>query len=140
LTGTEEITNERTYKPYANVAIRLRQKKIGSTRIMKYCKKCDQSKESVEFNKKGPSYLQAWCRECYSTYYKAYNALLKASEARVHVESKVCNDCGLKKPRSQFGKREVSPDKLSAYCKPCWRVRSYNAKRKMMLNAQKTKN
>jgi hypothetical protein len=109
------------------------------TNIVKYCKKCDTTKESSEFNKKKESYLQAWCRECYSTYYKAYNALLTASEAKVHVESKVCQDCGLQKPRSQFGKRETSPDKLNTYCKPCWRIRSYNATRKMRLNAKKTK-
>jgi len=104
---------------------------------MKYCNKCDQTKEPAEFNKKQGKLLQAWCRECYSAYYKAYNEVLKASEAKFYVESKVCRDCGLQKPRSQFGKREVSPDKLSTYCKPCWRVRSYNAIRKMRLNGKK---
>jgi RNase P subunit RPR2 len=104
---------------------------------MKYCNRCDQTKETSEFNKYKDKSLQGWCKECHSAYYKAYNAVLKASEAKTHVESKVCNDCGLKKPRSQFGHRANSSDKLSSYCKPCWRVRSYNATRKMRLNAKK---
>jgi hypothetical protein len=112
---------------------------METTNIVKYCKKCDTTKEAAEFNKRQNNLLQAWCRECYSAYYKAYNALLRDSDAKVHVDSKVCQDCGLKKPRSQFGKREISPDKLNTYCKPCWRVRSYNATRKMRLNGQKTK-
>lgn len=106
-------------------------------RIVKYCRKCDQTKEATEFNKKQGNLLQAWCRECYSTYYKAYNAVLKDSDAKTYVDSKVCQDCGLKKPRSQFGHRANSPDKLNTYCKPCWRVRSYNARRKMKLNGKK---
>lgn len=137
LTGTQQIMNHITYRPYASLAIRLRLKNTEITNIVKYCSKCDTTKEAAEFNKKGDSFLQGWCKECYSTYYKAYNEVLKASEAKTHVESKVCNDCGLKKPRSQFGHRSNSPDKLNAYCRPCWRVRSYNARRKMMLNGKK---
>lgn len=129
--------NQITYRPYANLAIRLRLKNTEITRIVKYCSKCDQSKEPQEFNKKGEGYLQAWCRECYSAYYKAYNEVLKASEAKTYVDSKECQDCGLKKPRSQFGHRANSPDKLNTYCKPCWRIRSYNARRKMMLNGKR---
>jgi RNase P subunit RPR2 len=129
--------NQVTYRPYANLVIRLRLKKMEILRIVKYCSKCDQTKEAAEFNKKGESYLQGWCKECYSAYYKAYNEVLKTSEAQVHVDSKECKDCGLKKPRSQFGHRANSVDKLNTYCKPCWRIRSYNARRKMMLNAKK---
>lgn len=129
--------NQITYKPYANLAIRLRLKNTEIIRIVKYCSKCDQTKEAQEFNKKVGNSLQAWCRECYSAYYKAYNEVLKASDAKTHVDSKECQDCGLKKPRSQFGHRANSPDKLNTYCKPCWRVRSYNARRKAMLNGKK---
>jgi RNase P subunit RPR2 len=126
-----------TYRPYANLVIRLRPKNMEITNIVKYCKKCDTTKEAHEFNKKVQNQLQAWCRDCYSTYYKGYNAVLKASEARTYVDSKVCQDCGLKKPRSQFGHRANSPDKLNTYCKPCWRVRSYDARRRARLNAKK---
>lgn len=105
-------------------------------RTVKYCNRCDNSKEDIEFSKSEIGGRQRWCKDCYSAYYKAYNEVLKASPAKVDVESKVCLDCALKKPRSQFGRREHSPDKLNSYCKPCWRDRSYKARRKRMLNGK----
>ena len=107
------------------------------TKTVKNCSKCNTQKDIEEFHKSTDNGYQAWCRDCYSAYYKAYNREMKASEAKIHVESKVCLECGLKKPRSQFGKREHSPDKLLSYCKPCWRVRCNTARRKRMLNDKK---
>ena len=74
--------------------------------------------------------LQAYCRDCHKAYYKAYNSSMKDAQAKEVPQSKVCRDCGLDKPISQFGIRKVSPDKHNIYCKPCWRQRSYKSMRK----------
>ena len=99
---------------------------------MKKCSNCFQEKLFSEFNnnKNTKDGLQPYCRPCHSAYYKAYNASMKDAQPRLVVQSKVCRDCGLEKPISQFGKRAVSPDKHNIYCKPCWRQRSYASQRK----------
>lgn len=104
---------------------------MENTRTMKYCSKCDQTKEQADFSNSVLYRKQNWCKQCYSDYYKAYNEVLRYAEAKVYVDSKVCLDCKLKKPRSQFGHRANSPDKLNSYCKPCWRTRTAEAKRRM---------
>lgn len=96
---------------------------------MKKCSRCLLEKPVTEFaidtlSKDG---FQYYCKQCQSAYHKAYREVLIASPATVHVESKVCLDCGLEKPRSQFGKKSSSKDKLNSYCKPCWKIRSREA-------------
>lgn len=101
---------------------------------MKKCAMCFIEKEPIEYNVSNRKYgdgRSSYCKSCQSAYYKAYNAARKAAHATVEVQAKLCRDCGLEKPISQFGKREVSADKHNIYCKPCWRARSYDAARKM---------
>lgn len=124
--------NHKTYRHYANPVIKSRPKRIEITK-MKKCSSCFQEKLFSEFNTNNKSHdgLQPYCRPCHSAYYKAYNASMKDAQAKEIPQSKVCRDCGLDKPISQFGFRAVSPDKHNIYCKPCWRQRSYKAQRKM---------
>ena len=101
---------------------------------MKKCAMCFTDKTIIEFNLSNRKYgdgRSSYCKPCQSTYYKAYNTAMKAADAKVVIMSKVCRDCGLDKPVSQFGKRSISPDKHNIYCKPCWRQRVKVATRKM---------
>lgn len=78
-------------------------------------------------NSLGKQYM---CIVCYKAYFKAWRASRSEAKQAVHVESKVCPDCRLEKPISQFGKRSSSLDKHNLYCKPCWRVRTKKAQQK----------
>ena len=105
---------------------------------MKKCSQCHKEKELQEYNKMSMSKdgHQGICRECNKIISRAF---AEASKARKGVEApstKVCYDCGLKKPSSQFGKRSVSPDKLNFYCKPCWADRTRKSIRKAKLNGR----
>jgi hypothetical protein len=96
---------------------------------MKNCSVCKQEKPFAEFNKSaktvdGYTYR---CKPCQSVYYKGYNASRKAAKQQVEVQSKVCRECGLEKPMSQFGIKATSLDKHNIYCKPCWRIRCYES-------------
>lgn len=106
---------------------------------MKNCSRCKQLKAVTEFNTTKATNgdgFQNYCKDCHSAYYKAYNASRKDAKAKVVVQSKVCRDCGLEKPISQFGKREISLDKHNIYCKPCWRKQSLIAQRKYKQNGR----
>jgi hypothetical protein len=99
---------------------------------VKICTVCVKSKNFSEFHKTkrsvdGYAYR---CKTCVSAYYKGYNASRKAADAQVVVMSKVCRECGLEKPISQFGKKNNSLDKHNIYCKPCWRKRCYESMRR----------
>jgi hypothetical protein len=112
------------------------------TRTVKKCARCFQDKSYTEFNtdnKTRGDGFQGYCKPCQSAYYKAYNAARTDAQAKVEVQSKVCLDCHLEKPISQFGRREISLDKHNSYCKPCWRLRSRKAIRKAK-NGGQTKN
>ena len=107
---------------------------------MKVCSICMVEKDINEFHKSKKT-LDGYvvrCKSCVSAYYKGYNASRKAANARVDIKSKVCRDCHLEKPISQFGKRATSLDKYNIYCKPCWRTRTLAAIRRMR-NGRKTK-
>mgnify|MGYP003347876773 CR=1 FL=1 len=99
---------------------------------MKKCNKCHIEKDSSEFykHKSSKDRLQASCIVCQSAYSRGYMRARKDAEQSVVVDAKVCKDCGLKKPISQFGKRSTSLDKHLDYCKPCWRDRSAAAMRR----------
>jgi hypothetical protein len=105
---------------------------------VKICTVCVESKSYSEFHKnnKAADGYSFRCRTCTSAYYKGYNASRKAAVARVEVKSKVCRECGLEKPISQFGKKSTSLDKYNIYCKPCWRIRCAKAMRKMYANGR----
>jgi hypothetical protein len=129
---TEQIMNHKTYRHYANLAIKSKQKRTGIIK-MKKCSNCKQEKPYTEYNTSNSKYadgFQNMCKECWVTYNKAYTAARKAAKAKFDVQSKVCLDCRLEKPSSQFGKRSISLDKLNSYCKPCWRQRVYISVRK----------
>jgi hypothetical protein len=99
---------------------------------MKKCSGCKVEKAVTEFNldKQSKDGFQAYCKACHKAHHKAYREAIKAEKATVYVTSKVCLDCGLEKPRSQFGVKNNVKDKLNSYCKPCWRQRSVIALRK----------
>ena len=99
---------------------------------MKTCTTCKQEKPLNEFHKnsKTADKLCFKCKVCQNAYYKGYNASRKAAQARYEVQSKVCRECGLEKPISQFGIKSTSLDKHNIYCKPCWRTKTYAAIRK----------
>jgi len=96
---------------------------------MKSCSVCKEQKSFAEFNKSvksadGHTYR---CKSCQSAYYKGYNASRKVAQQQVEVKSKVCRECHLEKPISQFGIKATSLDKHNIYCKPCWRKRCYES-------------
>jgi hypothetical protein len=98
---------------------------------MRMCSICNTEKPLDQFHKDKESKegLTKRCKPCTSAYYKGYNAARKVAEASVDVRSKVCRDCHLEKPISQFGKKNNSLDKHNIYCKPCWRIRCYESMR-----------
>lgn len=104
---------------------------------MKRCGRCKLEKAVTEFNldKRSKDGFQSYCKACHKAHHKAYRDEIKASPALIHRTSKVCLDCGLEKPRSQFGVKNNSKDKMNSYCKPCWKQRSFIATRKF--NAKK---
>lgn len=138
-TGTEVIMSNKTYRHYANLVIKSKQKKMEITRIVKKCARCFQDKSFTEFNidnKNRGDGFQGYCKPCQSAYYKTYNTARAEAQAKTYPQSKVCLDCRLEKPISQYGKRAISLDKHNSYCKPCWRLRVKAATRKMKNGGQ----
>lgn len=92
--------------------------------MIKRCSKCKEVKDEIDFNKNanGVMGLQAVCRSCTSEYTQLYKEKRKKEGVKKYVDSKVCARCHMEKPRSQYGKRTVSPDGLAVYCKSCTRV------------------
>ena len=122
--------NHKTYRHYANLVIKSKQKKTENTEIVKKCSNCKQDKQYTEYNTSNGKHtdgFQNMCKQCWVGYNKAYTEARKRAKARFDVQSKICLDCGLEKPSSQFGKRSVYLDKLNSYCKPCWRQRVYKS-------------
>jgi protein-arginine kinase activator protein McsA len=103
---------------------------------MKKCSNCKTEKAVTEYSlsKATKDGFQHICKECYKTISKAFAASRSEAKQSIHVQSKVCLDCGLDKPSSQFGKRSTSLDKLNSYCKPCWYSRVKTSIRKKKLN------
>jgi hypothetical protein len=99
---------------------------------MKKCSACFIEKPPTEFHVANhtASGRQSMCIPCYKTYYKNWREARKESSQSEFPQSKKCQDCGLEKPVSQFGKRSTSKDKLMYVCKPCWRVQTRQALKK----------
>ena len=93
---------------------------------------CKNEKLLSEFNELAHTKdgKQSMCKSCFSTYYKAWRQARKDAKAKVIHNSKVCLDCALEKPISQFGKKSTSLDKHNDYCVLCWRHRNKVAQRK----------
>jgi hypothetical protein len=70
---------------------------------------------------------QSMCISCYKVYFKRWRETRKGMTQSEFPTSKVCAQCGVEKPVSQFGKRSVSKDKLMYDCKPCWRKKTQKA-------------
>lgn len=100
---------------------------------MKQCSKCKTEKLFSEFNamKKSPDGLQYVCRACQSKYVSKWQQERKAENASEFPTKKLCPDCGLEKPVSQFGKRSLAKDKLMHVCLPCWRITTKKAQLRM---------
>ncbi len=96
------------------------------------CSNCKTEKPISEYyNANNTKYgKQGMCIPCYKAYFKAWRASRNDKPQSVHVDSKVCLDCGLERPISQFGKKSTSLDKHNIYCKECWRQRCKGAQRK----------
>jgi hypothetical protein len=92
---------------------------------MKTCVKCFTEKPVTEYStdKKSSDGFFSYCKQCQSAYMKAYMASRSEAKQSVVHQSKVCYDCGLEKPISQFGKKSTSLDKHNVYCKRCWYLR-----------------
>ena len=92
---------------------------------MKKCAKCFIEKPVTEYSldKKNADGFFSYCKACQSAYMKAYMASRRDAKPIVVVQSKVCKDCGLEKPISQFGRKSTSLDKHNVYCKKCWYIR-----------------
>lgn len=67
------------------------------------------------------------CIPCYKQYYKKWVENRNESAQTAFPQSKVCLDCRVERPISQFGKRKTSKDKKMSYCKDCWLIRTRNA-------------
>ena len=99
---------------------------------MKTCTKCFIEKPITEYSldKKNKDGFFSYCKVCQKAYMKAYMASRSQAKATVVHQSKVCLDCGLEKPISQFGKKATSSDKHNPYCRMCWNERCKIAMRK----------
>lgn len=106
---------------------------------MHKCNSCFTEKPVTEFynannNERGKQYM---CIDCYKAYFKNWRKEQVEKPQSEFPQSKVCSDCLVEKPISQFGTRSVSRDKKMSYCKPCWRIRVSKASRR---SAEKLRN
>lgn len=92
------------------------------------CSQCFQEKALSEFYDAGTSRgKQYMCIPCYKEYFKVWIEEKKAKPQTEFPQSKICLDCKVEKPISQFGKRSSNKDKKNIYCIPCARLRTYRS-------------
>jgi 5-methylcytosine-specific restriction endonuclease McrA len=73
-------------------------------------------------NKSDPSGIARRCKVCKRAEHDArYAARLQCYSPVTH---KVCRDCGVEKPASEFGRQTAARDGLTSYCNACNRLRS----------------
>ena len=99
---------------------------------MKKCSQCFIDKPIIEFHasSKSKDGRQAKCKPCMASYYSAWREQRKQSSISELPQAKICLECHLEKPISQFGKRSVSLDKKHYLCKECQRKQNREALRK----------
>ena len=99
------------------------------------CTRCSESKDLGEFYAHGRAKdgLQSWCRSCFAAFRRerAQSGRIKA----IYSESKVCADCLVEKPSSDFSKNWAHGTGLQHRCKDCGRVRKLLAKYGLTLEA-----
>jgi hypothetical protein len=105
---------------------------------VKFCNNCGETKEYSEFYKrtKSPDGYQHWCRICLLADNKRMAESRYKNGPTIIRDSKVCRDCGLKKPINAFYRKKSSADGRGSYCAPCWskRVQGYVKKAKERKN------
>ena len=76
------------------------------------CSKCKLDKLAKEFyrNKKSPTGLGSWCKDCKIKY---------TIKHKVSVDHKICSKCKLNKPAKEFYKDDRNQTGLSRLCKVC---------------------
>lgn len=90
----------------------------------KRCPKCGQTKEISAFNKNrhDRTGYECWCRECFNGDRRAKNAARREANIDSHVvnhNGKICPECGVRKPLSEFYKNIKRPHGVDPYCKSC---------------------
>lgn len=90
---------------------------------------CFQMKPISEFYNSSRHALgkQSHCKACYKVYFDNWRTMRQQAPQTEFPQSKVCLDCGVERPISQFGKRSASKDKKMSVCKDCWRIQTRNA-------------
>jgi len=99
---------------------------------MKYCSKCEETKENVEFHKRSSSIdgLQAWCKICLRADNRRMEAFRYKNGPTIKRDAKTCQRCNNIKPVSQFPRKNSSADGFASYCKPCWVIKIQGYQRK----------
>jgi hypothetical protein len=97
--------------------------------IKKRCARCLVEKPANAFHKNSsrPDGLQTWCKRCLLTQQKAAHAarsIGKVNARRIEIQArpelgKVCCNCGLVKPLSEYGKDRRKQDGRQARCASC---------------------
>lgn len=100
---------------------------------MKRCKNCDEIKDFDAFYNMSRSSdgKQHMCIPCYRKYFKEWRKNRNEMPQTEFPTSKICWGCKTEKPISQFGKRSVSKDKHLDWCRPCWRIETRKAIKRM---------
>lgn len=71
------------------------------------------------------------CKICQTEYFKKWREVRKESPQSEFPQSKVCSECRVERPISQFGNRSDKKDKKMPTCKDCWRILTKNAVRRL---------
>lgn len=103
---------------------------------MKRCSVCFADKPITEYYilNKSKDGRQNMCIPCHKIYYKNWTEARKEKPQSKFPQSKVCCDCHVEKPISQFGKRSASLDKKLPSCRQCWRIRAAKARKQARIN------
>lgn len=89
---------------------------------MKECRACKQSLPLDNFSKccSRPDGLAWRCRACD----KAAGERYRGKVAKELAREKLCGNCSITKPQSEFHRNKLSKDLLSAFCRECARARA----------------
>lgn len=96
---------------------------------MKKCNICFALRPMTDYNysSQKKDLRQNICKDCFKVYYSEWADKRKAAPQTEFPQSKTCQECGIERPISQFGKRSTAKDKKMSICKDCWRIVTRNA-------------